>query len=206
MTDDTEKRFDDQTRPDNSALDPLGLIGWDIAGKYKVTSYLGGGGFGEVYHGFNINLPEQKLVLKFFKRVAAREQFAREAKILCRLDHPNICRVIDFLSEEGALVVASIDGKDGGMILKKSGKLSEELFLKVARTMTDALAYAHDRQIAHRDIKPANIMIDANERIYLIDFGIAKEVSGGATSTGYQALTPMFAAPERQHATRGRPC
>ncbi len=187
----------DDSQPEPVA-DPLGVIGWLIGGKYKVKSYIGGGGFGEVYDGYNINLTEQKLVIKFFKRVAARDKFEKEAKILCMLDHPNISRVIDFLPEEGALVVAFINGTDGGQILKDKGPLSEELFLKVASSMTSALAYAHSKKIAHRDIKPDNILIDQNEHVYLIDFGIAKVMRENATKTAYQALTPMFAAPERQ--------
>ena len=198
MSDDTDQFTNGDTQPGNEPSDPLGIIGWVIGGKYKVRAHLGGGGFGEVYDGYNVNLIEQRLVLKFFKRVQARDKFSKEAKILCRLDHPNICRVIDFLDEEGALVVAYIDGKDTAEILKESGTLNDALFLNVAKSMTDALAYAHERKIAHRDIKPGNIMVDSNNRAYLIDFGIAKEIGGAATRTGYQALTPMFAAPERQ--------
>lgn len=181
-----------------SQNDPLGIIGWTVGGKYRIRSYIGGGGFGEVYDGYNVNLPEQKLVIKFFKRVQSRDKFAKEAKILCLLDHPNILRIIDYLPEEGALVVPFIDGKDGATILKESGVLQEKLFLRVARAMTDALAYAHEKKIAHRDLKPGNILIDKNEHIYLIDFGIAKEMGGSATKTAYVALTPLFAAPERQ--------
>jgi len=178
--------------------DPLGIKGWIIADKYKIDSYLGGGGFGEVYNAHNVNLVEQRLVIKFFKRVQAREKFDKEAKILCMLDHPNISRVIDYLPDEGAVVVAFIDGIDGSRMLKQSGALRPDLFLKVARAMTSAIAYAHEKKIAHRDIKPGNILIDKNEQVYLIDFGIAKEMGTDATRTGYQALTPMIAAPERQ--------
>jgi serine/threonine protein kinase len=191
----------DETSRDNpgsEGIDPLGILGWKIGGKYKIRSYIGGGGFGEVYDGFNINLPEQRLVIKFFKRVQSRDKFAKEAKILCLLDHPNILRIVDYLPEEGALIVPFIDGRDGGKILKDNGPLSEKLFLQVARTMTDALAYAHEKKIAHRDLKPGNILIDKNEHIYLIDFGIAKEMGSSATKTAYVALTPLFAAPERQ--------
>jgi serine/threonine protein kinase len=194
---------DEQTHPlgdsDNRrSLDPLGIIDWVIGGKYKIKSYLGGGGFGEVYEGYNQNLREQRVVIKFFKRVQAREKFAKEAKILCMLDHPNISRVIDYLPDEGAVIVSFIDGKDGAVILRESGALSEKRFLNVARAMTSAIAYAHKKKIAHRDIKPGNILIDKNENVYLIDFGIAKQTGTDATKTGYSALTPMFAAPERQ--------
>lgn len=184
--------------PSGGSPDPLGVIGWVIAGKYKIISHLGGGGFGEVYEGHNVNLPEQRLVIKFFKRVQAREKFAKEAKILCMLDHPNISRVIDYLPDEGAVVVAFIDGKDGAKILQESGPLAPHLLIKVARALTEAIAYAHEKKIAHRDIKPGNILIDKNQHIYLIDFGIAKEIGSEGTKTGYSALTPMFAAPERQ--------
>lgn len=194
--DDNTLSVDEPEADDNQ--DPLGIIGWTIGGKYKIETYLGGGGFGEVYSGYNENLPEQRLVLKFFKRVQAREKFAKEAKILCMLDHPNICRVIDYLPDEGAVVVAFIDGDDGGAILKESGPLPEQLFLKLARAITSAIAYAHEKKIAHRDIKPGNIIVDKRENVYLIDFGIAKEMGTEATKTAYTALTPMFAAPERQ--------
>ncbi|UCE25184.1 MAG: serine/threonine protein kinase, partial [Candidatus Zixiibacteriota bacterium] len=195
--------LDDNTQPFSDSeprinADPLGIIGWEIGGKYKIRSYIGGGGFGEVYDAYNLNLIEQRLVIKFFKRVQARDRFDREARILCMLDHPNISRVIDFLPDEGALVVQYIDGKDGAQIIRESGPMPADVFLKVARAITEAIAYAHEKKVAHRDIKPANILIDKNGHVYLIDFGIAKEIGGDATKTGYQALTPMFAAPERQ--------
>ena len=196
MTDDQKQNGSD-TNPGGGS-DPLGIIGWEVAGKYIMKSYIGGGGFGEVYEGYNKNLPEQKLVFKFFKRVQSRDKFAKEAKILCMLDHPNISRVIDYLPDEGAVVVSFIDGKDGSSILKSTGALDEARFLKVARAMTDAIAFAHDKRIAHRDIKPGNIMFDKSGHVYLIDFGIAKEMGGDATKTAYVALTPLFAAPERQ--------
>ncbi|MBN2227471.1 MAG: protein kinase [candidate division Zixibacteria bacterium] len=198
MTADQNDGFSGETRPDDRGRDPLGIMGWTIGGKYKVNRHIGGGGFGEVYEGFNVNLPEQRLVMKFFKRVQSRDKFAKEAKILCLLDHPNICRVIDFLPDEGALVIPYIEGKDGAKILRESGPLPEELYLRVARDLTSALAFAHKQRVAHRDIKPGNILIDNNNHVYLIDFGIAKEVGEAATRTAYQALTPQFAAPERQ--------
>ncbi len=199
MADDKDDtQMEDSTRPDKSGGDPLGIVGWEIGGKYIISAYIGGGGFGEVYQGYNKNLPDQRLVFKFFKRVQAREKFDKEARILCLLDHPNISRVIDYLPDEGAVVVSYIDGKNGSQVLKESGALDEAMFLKLARALTSAVAYAHKKNIAHRDLKPGNVMFDKNDHIYLIDFGIAKEIGSQATKTAYQALTPMFAAPERQ--------
>ena len=183
--------------PDDSC-DPIGRIGHVVGGKYKIRSYVKGGGFGEVYEGYNVNLPEQRLVIKFLKEGRLRDKFEKEAQLLCRLDHPNICRIIDYLPEEMALVVPFIDGKDCDQILKESGPLPEALFLNVSRAVMEAVIFAHERRIAHRDIKPANILIDKRSQVYLIDFGIAKEIGDGTTKTGYIALTPQFAAPERQ--------
>jgi serine/threonine protein kinase len=202
MPDDYSTAPAGDTAPESSP-DPLGILGWTIGGKYKIQSYLGGGGFGEVYEGYNANLTGQRLVIKFFKRVQAREKFDKEAKILCMLDHPNICRVIDYLPDEGAVVVCFIDGKDTGVMLKDTGALTEQQFLNVARSITSAIAYAHEKKIAHRDIKPGNIIIDKNNNVFLIDFGIAKEMGTEATKTAYTALTPMFAAPERQAGEKG---
>ncbi len=187
---------------DEGPVDPLGVIGWEIGGKYKIESYIGGGGFGEVYFAHNVNLIEQRLVVKFFKRVQARDRFDREAKILCLLDHPHISRVVDYLPDEGALVIQYIDGQDCAEILREKGPLPAATFRRVAQAITSAIAYAHQQKIAHRDLKPGNIIIDKNGHAYLIDFGIAKEMGSDATRTGYQSLTPMFAAPERQ--TGGR--
>jgi serine/threonine protein kinase len=177
--------------------DPLGVKGKVVGGKYEIGAHLGAGGFGEVYEAVNVNLRDQRLVIKFFKRVLAKDKFDKEARILCKLDHPNISRVVDYLPEDSAIVIHRIDGRDAETVLWESGPLESSLLLTVARTMADAVAYAHSQGIAHRDLKPSNILIDKHGHVYLIDFGIAKEVGGTATKTGRVALTPNFAAPER---------
>lgn len=188
-----------------SVEDPLGKVGTVLAGKYHIRAHVKGGGFAEVYQGFNANLPDQRVIIKFLRDHTLGDRFTKEAHLLCRLDHPNICRVIDYLPAEFALIVPFIDGKDCERILRSSGPLPPEMFIKLALTITDALAFAHARKIAHRDIKPGNIMIDRHGIPYLIDFGIAKEIDVDSTSTrtGYVALTPQFAAPERQSGDTG---
>jgi len=183
--------------PDNPP-DPLGLIGRVIAGKYRIDSFIGEGGFGRVYTGSNLNLVQQKVVIKFFTQVRLEDRFDKEAKILCKLDHPGICSMIDYLPVERALVIPFIDGTDLNEQLKNHGPLSAEMFMKIALAMMEAIAYAHDKSIAHRDIKPSNIMIGKNGKVYLIDFGIAKEIKDNSTKTTFFLGTPDFAAPERR--------
>jgi serine/threonine protein kinase len=182
---------------DDSGPDPLGLIGQVIAGKYRVMSFINEGGFGKVYLGLNVLLPEQKVVIKFFTQVKARDRFEKEARILCKLDHPNICSLIDFLPTEKALIIPFINGEDLQHRLAHSGPLTADLFRKVAVAVSEAITFAHKRHIAHRDIKPSNIMIGINGNVYVIDFGIAKEIKTNATKTRGFFGTPEFAAPER---------
>ncbi len=177
--------------------DPLGLINWTLAGRYKISKYIACGGFGEVYQGYNIHLVEQQVVIKFLKNTQAIEKIDKEAKILSVLNHPNICGIIDFFPHEHALVVPFINGSNCEEIIINSGILKEKNLKKVINTVLDALVFAHKHKIAHRDIKPSNIMIDTNGHVYLIDFGIAKQIGGTLTKTGYRAMTPQFAAPER---------
>ena len=184
--------------PWRQGFDPSTLIGWVVGEKYKITEHIGGGGFGEVYEAFNQNLPEQKVVVKFLKYVESRKRFEQEAKILCQLDHPNICRIIDFYIDESALVMQYIYGQDCDKLLQDNYPLDDAVILNIARSVTKAIAYAHTREITHRDIKPKNIMVDHNNHVYLIDFGIAKETgTKGVTLTGAIVGTPEFAAPER---------
>lgn len=182
-------------------FDPSSLIGYVLAGKYKVARYIGGGGFGIVYEGANVNLPNLKVVIKFLRPASqstAKDRFIREGEILCQLDHPNICRIIDFLPEDNALIMQYIDGMNGEQILESAGPLDGVKLLAIARSLCNAMSYAHSKGIAHRDIKPGNIIIDSKGQMWLIDFGIAKEMHATSlTDTGLPPFTPQYAAPER---------
>ncbi len=181
-----------------SDRDPKDLIGWVVASKYRIVRHIGGGGFGEVYEALNIHFSDQSVVVKFLKHVASRQRFLLEGRILCRLRHPNICPVIDFFPVEGALVMQFIDGVDAERLRNERGSLDDALILSIARSIANAIAYAHSCKIAHRDTKPSNVLIDRFGHAYLIDFGIAKEIGANTqTKTGHMVLTPQYAAPER---------
>lgn len=184
--------------PPDDNPDPLGIIGKTIAGKYRIDAFITEGGFGKVYSGTNINIEQQKVVIKFFTEPKLQHRFDKEAQILCKLDHPGICSLIDYLPAERALVIPFIDGIDLHKQLKEQGPLPADQFMLVARSVLEAMEFAHSKSIAHRDIKPSNIMIDKNDNVCLIDFGIAKEIKDSDTKTTFFLGTPDFAAPERR--------
>jgi len=189
--------------PPDDDPDPLGIIGKTISGKYLIDAFITEGGFGKVYSGTNINLEQQKVVIKFFTEAKLQNRFDKEAQILCMLDHPGICSLIDYLPRERALVIPYIDGIDLHKQLKEQGPLSADQFMLVASSVLDAMEFAHSKSIAHRDIKPSNIMIDKNNNVSLIDFGIAKEIKDSDTKTTFFLGTPDFAAPERRRNNDG---
>ncbi len=197
MSDTTNNIYDKFECPPEDDADPLGLIGRVIAGKYRIEAFIGEGGFGKVYTGININLVHQKVVVKFFTEAKLKDRFEQEAEIISKLSHPGICSLIDYLAEERALVIPFIDGVDLHQQLKIEGPLSADRFMRVGREIMEAIEFAHSKSIAHRDIKPSNIMIGRNNNVYLIDFGIAKEIKENTDHTTVFMGTPDFAAPER---------
>ncbi len=173
-------------------------------GDYEIVSSLGRGGFGSVYKARSASgnlvalkvlnpqvLDNQKVVKKFF----------HEAMILAKLDHPNICRLIEFFpdAQNYAIVMDYIEGKELKELLQEQpdGLLPFDRAFRIAKQSLAAFQYAHEHGILHRDIKPANIMIDKQGNSKIMDFGIAK-VAGAAThDTAASMLSIHYTPPER---------
>lgn len=180
--------------------------------RYRIEGVLGQGGMGAVYRAFDINLGVPVAVKEnLFTSEEYARQFRREATILASLRHPNLPRVTDHFVLEGEgqyLVMDFIQGGDLRERLERDGAVAETeaqpWFLEIA----DALAYLHSRNppILHRDIKPGNIKIMPGGRAILVDFGLAKIVeAGGTTTTGAKAMTPGFSPPEQYGTGRTDP-
>jgi serine/threonine-protein kinase len=158
-----------------SDIDWLGKL----VGHVRVVDVLGHGGMGSVYVGYDEKLG-RKVALKSIRDQdrldpATRARFQREARTLSQLDHPNICRIYDYVEGEQAdfLVLELIAGKSLKDVIRE-GKTSHEERLALAEQVASALALAHERGIIHRDLKPANIMVTDAGVAKVLDFGLAR--------------------------------
>jgi serine/threonine-protein kinase len=127
-------------------------------------------------------------------------RFQQEAKTAAKLDHPNIIPIYRVESEAGLnyFVMKYVNGRSLEQVLEE-GALAVPQVRRILREAGLALGHAHQRKIVHRDVKPANIMIEADGRVVLTDFGISKAAQGGSGLTGTGAIigTPHYMAPEQ---------
>jgi serine/threonine protein kinase len=148
-------------------------------GRYRIIERLGQGGFGRVYLAHDDDL-DRSVAIKVPnpERISAPEDaeaFLTEARILARLDHPNIVPVFDVgRTEDGFCFVVSklVEGSD--LVVRISqNRPSFRDSAELVATIAEALHYAHTRGLVHRDVKPANILIDVSGKPCLADFGLA---------------------------------
>ena len=162
------------------------------------------GGMGAVYLVHDKGL-DRDVALKLIRSDIAEdtdalERFKREIQLSSRVTHPNVLRVFDLGESDGIqfLTMQFVDGRDLSTILKKQGKLPIDRLLRVFRQTAEGLKAAHDQGVTHRDLKPQNIMLDASERVYVTDFGMAKSSEqSGMTQTGAVIGTPFYMSPEQ---------
>ncbi len=172
-------------------------------GGYRVIKRVGAGGFGIVFLGFD-SLTNRQVAIKVARPAwlvdRDAEELAKEARILSRLDHPNIVRFLDSGVEghnEWFVVTEWIDGNTLQEILHER-LLHPGLALKIAIQTADALCFAHQQGIAHLDIKPRNIMLDAVGNVKLVDFGVAKilAASESESKSGMRTGSLDYMSPE----------
>ncbi|MFF4777068.1 protein kinase [Microtetraspora fusca] len=176
-----------------------------VRGRYELRSRLGRGGMGTVWLAWDRTLRRsvalKEVVLAAYGEDMAvrRERALREARAAARISHPAVVDIYDAFMDDGSpwIVMAYIEGTSLDRRIERQ-TLSEQEIARVGRDVLAGLAAVHQAQVLHRDVKPANIIVDPGDRVFLVDFGIAR-ISGerGLTSTNMLLGTVEFMAPER---------
>jgi serine/threonine protein kinase len=175
-----------------------------LAGRYEITKLLGRGGMAVVFLAQDLTL-ERQVAIKVLPPDMAHDQkliarFQQEAKTAAKLDHPNIIPIYRVENEAGLVyfVMKYVTGHSLDQLLEQ-GPVPFEVARRILREAALALGHAHKRGIVHRDVKPANIMMEADGRVVLTDFGISKAVEGSSQLTGTGTIigTPHYMAPEQ---------
>ena len=175
--------------------------------QLEILGLLGRGGMGIVYQAKQKHL-DRVVALKILPPEISRdrsfaERFAREARSLARLNHPNIVSIFDSGESDGLFyfIMEFVDGTNLRQSLQAK-QISPREALGIVPVICDALQYAHDMGIVHRDIKPENVLLDKKGRLKIADFGLAKLINPTTpdvtlTQTGLMMGTPKYMAPEQ---------
>ena len=163
----------------------MSLLGTNI-GRIRLVDRLGKGGMGEVFVGYDQTLDRRvavKCVRVGDRPAKIKGRFLQEARILSRLDHPNICQIYDFVESEDRdfLVMELVEG----ISLKQASEsgLDDKTKLKIAQDVADVLVAAHAEGVVHRDLKPEHVMINAEGEVKVLDFGVAHSIAPDADAT-----------------------
>ncbi|HET9386257.1 MAG TPA: protein kinase [Gemmatimonadales bacterium] len=162
-------------------------------GSYEILSPLGAGGMGEVYRARDTKLNRDVALKTLPEHLAVdaerRLRFEREAQSIAALNHPNIVTIHSVEEAGGVLFLTMelVEGRPLDALLVKGGMPFSRI-LALAIPLADAVSAAHDKGITHRDLKPANVMVTADGRVKVLDFGLAKLVEPAPAAAGASAL------------------
>ena len=178
--------------------------GSTFAGRYQVIEELGRGGMGRVYKVQDTDIKE-KIALKLLRPEITLdretvERFSNELKLARKISHRNVCRMFDLGRAEGTTFITMefVPGEDLKSFIHRSKQLNIGTALSIAKQVCEGLEEAHRLGVIHRDLKPGNIVIDKDGDAKIMDFGIARSLSGrGITGAGVLIGTPEYMSPEQ---------
>src|SRR6202163_1651668 len=180
------------------------LVGTVLAERYEILELLGQGGMGAVYKARDTEL-ERLVALKLIRAdLASNPEILRRFKqelILAReVTHRNVIRIFDLGQAKGFkfITMEFVEGRDLRAVIREKEKLPPDEAVRIIAQVCRALESAHAAGVVHRDLKPQNIMLDAKDRVYVMDFGIAHSLeTPGMTQTGALMGTPEYMSPEQ---------
>jgi eukaryotic-like serine/threonine-protein kinase len=176
-----------------------------LGDRYRVEAKIGAGGMAEVYRGFdqvlNRTVAIKVLNPQFARDDAFVERFRREAQAAARLNHPNIVGVYDHGTDNGTqyIVMEFIEGRTLADALSAGRRPTPVQSAEVTQHICAALAAAHAQGVIHRDIKPENVMVTRDGTVKVMDFGIARMLTGPETAPQTSAVlgTASYLSPEQ---------
>jgi alpha-tubulin suppressor-like RCC1 family protein/tRNA A-37 threonylcarbamoyl transferase component Bud32 len=188
----------------SSERTPAGLAALDS--EYWILGEIGRGGTAIVYlareRASGAEVAIKLIRAKYLEDEEAMARFAREARFVAQLAHPNVVgvhRVLDLGASGIALVMTHVNGRTLKQVIHDERPLAPEFVVRVVRDVASALSAAHAMGIIHRDVKPENIFITDDGRALLADFGVARSMSGDTQLTmhGVAIGTPSYMSPEQ---------
>lgn len=179
-----------------------------VLGEYEVMREVGRGGMGVVYEALQRPLGRRvalKVLLAADGDPEGLERFRREAAAVAKLNHPGIVKVYGAGNASGSNYYAMefVEGRGLDKVVAEGGALDPARAARIGVAVGEALGYAHGQGILHRDIKPGNILITADERVMVADFGLARDAAVSALTASAQMLgTPRYMSPEQADGIR----
>jgi len=178
--------------------------GATLAGRYEILKMLGEGGMGTVYKAKDREL-DRLVALKVIRPEYANHpetirRFKQELILARQVTHRNVIRIFDLgIADSFKFITMDyVEGRDLSKILSDKGKFSVNDGCEIVRQICSGLEAAHSEGVVHRDLKPQNIMLDAQGRVFLMDFGLARSMElVGMTRTGALIGTPTYMSPEQ---------
>ena len=174
-----------------------------IDDRYRVISRIGSGGMADVYCCEDLQLGRQVAVKLLDRRNASDaefvERFRREASSAASLSHPNIVAVFDRGEWDGTYYIAMeyLGGRQLKAVIRETGALDPLEAIEITSQVLSAARFAHQRGVVHRDFKPHNVIVDAEGRVKVTDFGIARAGASEITETGSIIGTVQYLSPEQ---------
>jgi len=168
-------------------------------GNYRLTGWLGQGGFADVYQGEHIYLKTQ-CALKMLHVQLSEATFLNEARTIARLEHPNIVRVFDYGVDNGNPYLVMSYAPNGSLRKRfpRGTRVEPAQVVTITQQIAAALDYAHRQKLIHRDVKPENMLVGQHDQVLLSDFGLAlvAQSASSQTACGLAGTIP-YMAPEQ---------